>query len=641
MRSINAAVCLISIACLAGTAQAQIVTTVIETQQAGLERQTTDPDQKREGGTQPRDWEYQLGDGVRTRQVTFYVDGGVPLYGKVFLPKGFTTAGSYPAVVVGHGINALSIGIEKFASRFAERGIVAMAIDYQSYGFSGSGSDDIRLLEPDTTTDAAAVTEADRRILLKRTNLNNVHEVADFRAAVSFLQGEAGVDPDRIGIWGSSNGGGVVVAVAAADARVKAVVSQVATPRPAARGPIPIAANLQQDAVTRVRTGQGGEVDGGFSFKSKIDAWSNQRNRDVRPGTTLDQIRPTTAVLFVPAEKDELTGGAAGAIAAAKFLTERGVPSQAVVLPGLSHFQAYSNAGFEVGSTLAADWFTKYLAKPASPAVSKGLPALPAPAAIAVSGPAPSGVTVRDVSFFSEAVPIHGKLFLPSGFTASGAAAAVVLAPGWGETAASVEGQAAHFAGKGLVAMALDYRGWGRSGGFIYLADNTRWDDRLRFSQHTSKVRIRRKRTLPDAQVIDIRNAITFLQGEPGVDPARIGVWGVGVSGGHVVAVAAADARVKTGVAVMPVVQGKDTPRESFNPSAAQRAVMVRLSRTGQAPATKAAAVSMNADEAAIALAEYRPFNLTDQIPKTTEILYLDSAKDAADAAVNWFLKHL
>ena len=284
-------------------------------------------------------------DGVRTRQITFYVDGGTPLYGKLFLPRGFTSTGRYPAVVVGHGINALSIGIEKFAARFAERGLVAMAIDYQSYGFSGSGSDDIRLLEPDTTTDERVVTEKDARILLKRTNLNNVHEVADFRAAVSFLQGEPGVDPDRIGIWGSSNGGAVVMAVAAVDARVKAVVSQVSSPRPAPRAPVPIGANLLKDAIQRVRTGQGAEVDGGFSFRSKVDQWSTQRNRDVRPGQTLDHIRPTTAVLLLPAEKDELTQGPGGALEAAKYLAGRGVPAQAIVLPGLSHFQAYSVRG--------------------------------------------------------------------------------------------------------------------------------------------------------------------------------------------------------------------------------------------------------------------------------------------------------
>ena len=514
-----------------------------------------------------------------------------------------------------------------------------MAIDYQSYGFSGSGSDDLRLLDPDPTTDAAAVTELERRLLLKRTNLNNVHEIADFRAAVSYLQGEPGVDPDRIGIWGSSNGGAIVMAVAALDARVKAVVSQVSAPRPASRGPVAMAANLLQDAITRVRTGQGGEVDGGFSFRSKIDAWSNQRNRDVRPGTTLDQIRHTTAVLLIPAEKDELTGGAGGAIEAAKFLAGRGVPSQAVVLPGLTHFQAYSYAGFEVGSSLAADWFVKYLA------TATTVPASPVPvwpAAAAATRAAAPGDAGKDVRFFSEAVSIYGKLFYPPGFSPSSAAPAVVLAPGWGETAASVEKAAAQFAAQGIVALAIDYRGWGKSGGFIYLADGTRWDDRLRFSQHTSTVRIRRKRLMPEAQLIDLRNAITFLQGEPGVDSARIGVWGTGVSGSHVIALAATDARVKAGVAVAPVTAGMDITRQSFSPTVAQRSELVRLARQGEAPAAHATAVTRNAVEARLALAEYVPYSLVDQIPKTSAILQTAQQGDAAiDAAVQWYLKNL
>jgi uncharacterized protein len=275
--------------------------------------------------------------------------------------------------VVGHGINARSVGSEKYAARFAERGLLAMAIDYQSYGFSGSGSDDLRLLEADTTTDDRPVTEKRARILVKRTNLNNAHEVGDYRAAVSYLQGEPGVDPDRIGVWGSSNAGSVVVAVAAIDARVKAVVAQVAGPRPIARGPAPpptaAQAVMLDDAIKRARTGQGAEVDGGFSFKSKIDMFGNFRNRDVRPGSTLDQIADTTKVLFLPAEKDELTGGPGGAQDAAKFLVGRGITAQVIVYPELTHFQAYSYTGFEVGSTLAADWFLKYLGSgaPAKP----------------------------------------------------------------------------------------------------------------------------------------------------------------------------------------------------------------------------------------------------------------------------------
>ena len=340
---------------------AQISTDIVERNLAGFKQQATDPEMQRPSGTLSIDWPYELPDGVHTRLVTFYVDGGTPLHGKLFLPKGFTTQKRWPAVVVGHGINAVAIGIEKYAARFANRGLVAMAIDYRSYGFSGSGSDSIRLLEADPSTDRDAVLNKNLRVLMKRTNLNNVHEVQDFRAAISFLQGEPGVDPERIGIWGTSNGGTVVTAVSGLDARVKAAVVQVITPRPAAPQAVAISANNIEDAIRRVQTGQGNEVDGGFSFKSKVDQWYYTRNRDVQPGSLLERIPATNHVLFLPAEKDELTRGPNGAIEAAKFLNERGVTAQAIVLPGLTHFQAYSYTGFEVGSTLAGDWFVKYL----------------------------------------------------------------------------------------------------------------------------------------------------------------------------------------------------------------------------------------------------------------------------------------
>jgi len=357
-------------AVMGATVSAQIATDLVEKRKADFHLQATDADMKREGGTQPRDWDYNLPDGVTTRQITFYVDGGTALYGKLFFPKGFKTSDRRPAVVVGHGINALSIGIEKYGARFAERGLVAMAIDYQSYGFSGSGSDDLKLLEADPTTDAQVVADKGLRLVVKRTNLNNAHEVDDYRAAISYLQGEPGVDPDGIGIWGSSNAGSVVIAVAALDARAKAVVSQVAGPRPAPRGPAPAPTAAQaamvDDAIRRARTGQGAEVDGGFSFKSKIDLFGNFRNRDIRAGSTLDQIAETTKILFLPAEKDELTGGPSGAQEATRYLTGRGVTAQTIVYPELTHFQAYSNTGFDVGSTLAAEWFLKYLSPSAS-----------------------------------------------------------------------------------------------------------------------------------------------------------------------------------------------------------------------------------------------------------------------------------
>jgi dienelactone hydrolase len=309
----------------------------------------------------PEDWNYRLAPGVTTKQVSFYVDGGTRLQGKIFYPKDFDSRASYPGVVVAHGINALAIGIEKYAAKFAERGSVAMAFDYQSYGFSDSGADELLLLAPDTTTDASPVTVKKAPVRIKRTNLNNVEEVKAFRAAVSFMQGEPGVDPDRIGSWSSSNGGTVTSALVGTDGRVKAAVIHVMGTNPAQLRAFDTTGPALEDAFTRVRTGQGAETEAGFSFQTNVDLWYRSRSRDIQAGAMLERVRPSTAVLFLPAERDELTGGNRSALAGSAFLTERGVPSQVITFPGLTHFQPYSGVGFEVGSNLAADWFAKFL----------------------------------------------------------------------------------------------------------------------------------------------------------------------------------------------------------------------------------------------------------------------------------------
>src|SRR5215471_434234 len=336
------------------SASAQISTDIIEKHREDLQKQATDPAMKRERGTQPEDWIFNLPDGVTTRQITFYSDGS-PCYGRIFFPKGFNVRGKWPVVIVGHAINAQAVGIEKYAARFAERGLVAMAIDYRTYGYS---SGDVLLLEPDTTTDERAVWEKEARIQIKRTNLNNFRETEDFRAAISYIQTEPGVDPERIGVWGSSNGASVVLMVAALDARAKAVVAQVGGAGGiGASGPVAVSPQMIEDGVKRARTGQGAEVDGGFSFRSKIDMWSGQVNREFRPGALLDRIPETTKILWIPAEKDELIPPR-GVQAASKAF--KGT-SQVVEVPHLTHFQIYSFAGFEVSSNLAADWFLKYL----------------------------------------------------------------------------------------------------------------------------------------------------------------------------------------------------------------------------------------------------------------------------------------
>src|SRR5215475_5195186 len=237
----------------------------------------------------------------------------------------------------------------------------------------------------------------------------------------------------------------------------------------------------------------------------------------------------------------------------------------------------------------------------------------------------PDGVAAKDVRFYSEGIECRGKIFTPKNFTAESQAPAVALAPDWGETAASIEKYAAHFASRGLVAMVIDYRGWGRSGGFPQTVDEVKTDDRLRFSQMTARVRIRRKRIIPREQILDIRNALYYLQGEPGVDRARIGVWAPGMAGGHVIVIAATDARVKAVVAQTPIIEGRDTPRKAYAPTGDLLLAEQKRARAGYLPGARA---SIDV-ETRLALAEYHPFWYVEQIPQKTAALFVIAEKDA------------
>lgn len=240
----------------------------------------------------------------------------------------------------------------------------------------------------------------------------------------------------------------------------------------------------------------------------------------------------------------------------------------------------------------------------------------------------PDGVSAKDVRFYSEGIQCYGRIFTPKGFAAGTLAPAVVLAPGWAEIASSIEKYAAQFASRGIVAMIIDYRGWGRSGGFLQTVDAVKTDDRLRFSQMTARVRIRRKRLNPQQQILDIRNALYYLQGEPGVDRARVGVWGTGMAGGHVIVIAATDSRIKAAVAHAPVIEGKNVPRKASAPTGGLLQAEQQRARDGQ-PSSVAASGTVTDVETRLALAEYHPFWYVEQIPKTAAVLFVIADKDA------------
>lgn len=113
---------------------------------------------------------------------------------------GSKSKGPYPAMVLGHGLGAVKeMGLDRYASVFTELGIVCVVFDYRNFGQSGG--------EP-------------RQLLDVQLQLD------DWKAAIDYTSSLDHVDRERIGIFGSSFGGGHVISTAATDKRVKAVISQ-------------------------------------------------------------------------------------------------------------------------------------------------------------------------------------------------------------------------------------------------------------------------------------------------------------------------------------------------------------------------------------------------------------------------------
>jgi dienelactone hydrolase len=251
----------------------------------------------------------------------------------------------------------------------------------------------------------------------------------------------------------------------------------------------------------------------------------------------------------------------------------------------------------------------------------------PRAAIVAPSG-LPANVTFSEAAWYSEQVKLSGRLFMPASATAGAKAPAVVLAPAYGEAADTLDAYAAELAAQGIVALTVDYRGWGRSGAELYLGERVSTYDAQRFSEHTADIVYRRGRIDPEQQVQDLRNAITYLQSLPNVDRAKIGVAGMGLGGGHVISVMAMDARAKVGVAITPDIPGQGEEEKSFVPDAKTQAEMIRLARDGGPPRTAAAAKARNEQENRLMGNEYKPFWRLDAIPQTASVRFIIAESD-------------
>jgi dienelactone hydrolase len=314
-------------------------------------------------GLGPTDYAYTMPAGVTTKEIVYYSEG-VPCYGKIFYPKGFDASKKTPAIVLGQGWAGTHVSIEKYAAAFAKHGLVAMTIDYRGWGNS---SGHVRLVSP---VDLGGGMEKDENrhtiienatVWVKRTKLDARDQQDDYRNAISFIQGEAGVDPDRIGVWGSSYAGGNSLAVAGQDARVKAIAIQIPCigGDPTGLKPQTYTGPILADAIKRARTGQGAEMWTGYSRSLLIDSEMMEANRENNTLQWAKNIGERPFMVIV-AEFDELINNNAAGKAAIDYATG---PKEYIVVPDITHFEMYSGKPFEISSEAAAKWFVTHLAK--------------------------------------------------------------------------------------------------------------------------------------------------------------------------------------------------------------------------------------------------------------------------------------
>jgi len=147
-----------------------------------------------------------------------------------------------------------------------------------------------------------------------------------------------------------------------------------------------------------------------------------------------------------------------------------------------------------------------------------------------------------DVTFGSGNVKCAGYLYLPDG-PVTGKVPCVVMGHGFSGTRnLGLTAYAERFAAAGMAALVFDYAYFGASGG--------------------------QPRQLLDVghQLDDYRAAVAFARGQPGIDPARIALWGTSLSGGHVIVVAAGDPRIAAVVSQVPF-PGVEFGRSSERPA--------------------------------------------------------------------------
>lgn len=265
-------------------------------------------------------------------------------------------------IVMAHGYGATKeMGLENYAIAFANSGMAALVFDY-----------------------SALSTNADKPY----QHVDPFQQVDDYRDAITYAASRPEVDPEKIGVWGSSFSGGHTLVISATDKRVKCAVAQVPTidgyesfmRRKSAGQVAELNQQFAQERQSRLaghppqtRTLVANDLaqnpvysnpaavawytsfgDANPHWKNSVTLESMELFRAYKPGSYISNITPCPLMIVV-AEDDIITP----VDLALDAFAQAGEPKRVVTLPG-GHFEPY-NRYFALASTAACEWFTQHL----------------------------------------------------------------------------------------------------------------------------------------------------------------------------------------------------------------------------------------------------------------------------------------
>lgn len=289
--------------------------------------------------------------------VSFAVERDTEIHGELYLPEG---SGPHPAITMSPGFGGtIHHGLQPFAEAFANAGFVVLLHDHRGFGDSDG--------EP-------------------RQDVDPWRQIADWRRAISFLEGLVEVDPKRIGLWGTSYAGGHAIMLGASDRRLRAIVAQVPTisgyEQALRRIPgdmlLAVDEQLAQDDRDQL-TGEPGyqvlvstdpAVGAAYRSRDAVDfmlrpvppgTWDNQVTirssraaRMYEPGAFVGRVSPTP-LMFVIARDDRTTPTDLSLEAYERALE----PKKLVLVPG-GHYDIYLSQS-DAAISAAIDWFSTHL----------------------------------------------------------------------------------------------------------------------------------------------------------------------------------------------------------------------------------------------------------------------------------------